>query len=139
MGCTTNAGTGVSAGASLGAGAGGLIGGTSGALIGAAAGVLSGGLIGYGLDRQDRNVMEQSSPRTVERIDRKEPLTLSDVIKLSLSGVSDDTILRYMQETKSSYELSRTQIRRLQESGVSQRVLNYMIDSKVGPFSTEKM
>lgn len=81
------------------------------------------------LDMQDRKVMQRSSPRTVDRMDRGEPLTLNDIIKLSQSGVNDDHILQYMQSTKSSYHLSQTQIRRLQDAGVSQRVLDFMVNS----------
>lgn len=127
--CGSNTGTGALTGTVIGAGAGGLAGGGNGALIGSAAGVIAGGLIGAALDEQDRRVMERSSPRTVDRMDRGEALTINDVIKLSQSGVSDDTILRYMRETSSSYSLSQTQVRRLQDSGVSQRVINDMIQS----------
>lgn len=126
--CATNTGTGVLAGGILGAGVGGLAGGGSGALIGGAAGAIAGGLIGASLDEQDRKVMERSSPRTVDRMDRGDPLTINDVIKLSQGGVSDDTILKYMRDTNSSYHLSQTQIRRLQDAGVSQRVINHMVD-----------
>ncbi len=127
--CATNTGTGVLTGGILGAGIGGLSGGGKGSLIGTAAGIIAGGLIGAALDEQDRRVMQQSSPRTVDRMDRGEPLTINDVIKLSQSGVSDDTILQYMEEASSSYNLSRAQIRRLQDAGVSQRVINQMIAS----------
>lgn len=127
--CASNTGTGVISGGIIGAGAGGIAGGGRGALIGSAAGILAGGLIGAALDEQDRRVMERSSPRTVDRMDRGEPLTINDVIKLSLGGVSDDTMMGYMRETGSSYSLSQAQIRRLQDAGVSQRVINYMIDS----------
>jgi len=127
--CTTNTGTGVLAGGALGAGIGGFAGGGSGALIGGAAGALAGGLIGASLDEQDRKVMERSSPRTVDRMDRNEPLTINDVIKLSQAAVSDDTIIKYMTDTGSTYNLSQTQIRRLQDAGVSQRVINYMVDT----------
>lgn len=127
-GCTTNTGTGVFTGAALGAGIGGIAGGGTGSLIGSAAGVVAGGLVGAVLDYQDRKVMEQSSPRTVDRMDRGEPLTLNDVIKLSQGGVTDDTIILYLRDTKSSYNLSQTQIRRLQDAGVSQRVINFMAE-----------
>jgi outer membrane lipoprotein SlyB len=126
--CTTNTGTGIFAGGVLGAGIGGATGGSGGALIGSAAGVVAGGLVGAILDNQDRKIMEQSSPRTVDRMDRGEPLTLSDVIKLSQGGVSDDTIIIYLRDTKSVYNLSQTQIRRLQDAGVSQRVINFMAE-----------
>ncbi|MBF8263583.1 MAG: hypothetical protein HW387_1248 [Parachlamydiales bacterium] len=128
-GCETKTGTGAIAGAGLGAVTGGAIGGGKGALIGGAVGALAGGLVGAALDEQDRKVMERTSPRTVERMDRSEPLTVNDVIKLSQGGVSDETIIRYMQQTGTTYNLSQAQIRRLQDAGVSQRVVNYMIDS----------
>lgn len=127
--CGSNTGTGVIAGTVLGTGVGSLAGGGRGALIGSAAGAIAGGLVGASLDEQDRKVMERNSPRTVDRMDRGEPLTINDVIKLSQGGVSDDTIVRYMRETASYYQLSGAQTRRLQESGVSQRVINEMIAS----------
>ncbi|HSX37615.1 MAG TPA: hypothetical protein VLE95_02160, partial [Chlamydiales bacterium] len=124
--CATNAGTGIFAGGALGAGIGGLAGGGSGSLIGSAAGILAGGLVGTILDAQDRKVMEQISPRTVDRMDRGEPLTINDIIKLSQGGVCDDSIIHYLSNTKSIYSLSHTQIRRMQDAGVSQRVINSM-------------
>jgi uncharacterized protein YcfJ len=127
--CASNTGTGVIAGGVIGAGAGGIAGGGRGALIGSAAGIIAGGLIGAALDEQDRRVMERSSPRTVDRMDRGEPLTINDVIKLSQGGVSDDMMMSYMRDTSSSYTLSQAQIRRLQDAGVSQRVINYMVDT----------
>lgn len=125
--CATNTGTGVIAGTVLGAGVGGIAGGGRGALIGGAAGAIAGGLVGASLDEQDRKVMERNSPRTVDRMDRGEPLTINDVIKLSQGGVSDDMIVRYIKQTDSYYQLSQTQVRRLQEAGVSQRVINEMV------------
>ncbi len=126
--CATNAGTGVLAGGMIGAGAGSLVTG-GGAWIGGPIGVVSGAIMGYVLDEQDRKVMERASPRTVDRMDRAEPLTINDVIKLSQNGVSDDAIIRYMQDTNSTYNLSQAQMRRLQDAGVNQTVINYMIDS----------
>jgi uncharacterized protein YcfJ len=127
--CASNTGTGALCGGTLGATVGGIAGGGRGALIGSAAGVLAGGLVGAALDEQDRRVMERNSPRTVDRMDRGEPLTINDIIKLSQGGVSDDTIMRYMTDTSSYYTLSQAQIRRLQDAGVSQRVINEMIAS----------
>lgn len=127
--CASNTGTGMISGGIIGASAGGIAGGGKGALIGSAAGIITGGLIGAALDEQDRRVMERSSPRTVDRMDRGEPLTLNDVIKLSQGGVSDDTMMSYMRNTSSTYSLSQAQIRRLQEAGVSQRVINFMLDT----------
>lgn len=86
-------------------------------------------LINPNLDVQDRKVMERSSPRTVDRMDRGEPLTLNDIIKLSQSGINDTTIINYMKTSKSSYHLSQTQVRRLQDAGVSQTVIDFMVES----------
>lgn len=127
--CQSNTGIGVIAGGAVGAGIGGIVNGGTGALIGSAAGVITGGLIGAALDEQDRKVMERASPRTVDRMDREEPLTINDVIKLSQGGISDETILSYMKDSQASYQLSQAQVRRLQDAGVSQRVINYMVDS----------
>lgn len=129
LSCETKTGTGALVGGAAGAGIGGAVGGWQGAAIGGAAGAVTGGLVGASLDEQDRKVMEQSSPRTVERMDRGEPLTIGDIIKLSQGGVSDDTIINYIKETKTTYNLSQSQINRLQEAGVSQRVINYMVDT----------
>jgi len=127
--CATNTGTGILAGASLGAGTGGIVAGGGGALIGGTVGAISGTLFGTVLDEQDRRVMETKSPRTVDRMDRGDPLTLNDVIQLSRAGVDNETIIVYMKNTGSTYNLSQSQIRRLQDSGVSQEVIDYMIES----------
>ena len=127
--CSTNTGTGAIAGTTVGAGAGALIGGGGGALIGSAVGLIGVGLIGAGIDEQDRKVMEKTSPRTVDRMDRGEPLTINDIIKLSQGGVTDEVIITYLRNTRSSYNLSQAQIRRMQEAGVSQQVIDFMIDS----------
>jgi len=127
--CTTNAGTGGIAGTIVGAGAGGLIAGGNGAWIGSAVSALGGSLIGIYLDDQDRKTVEKSSPRTIDRMDRGEPLTINDVIKLSQADVGDQTIIQYIRDTNSSYNLSQSQIRRLQDAGVSKTVISFMIDT----------
>ena len=129
VGCQTKTGTGALVGGSVGLGAGALIGGTEGALIGGVVGALGGGLIGAALDEQDRRIMERTSPRTVDRMDRAEPLTVGDVIKLSQGGVSDETIIRYIDETRTVYNLTQAQVDRMRSAGVSRRVINYMINT----------
>jgi len=101
----------------------------SGAAVGGAALGLGGSLIGIYLDDQDRKTVEKSSPRTLDRMDRGEPLTINDVIKLSQADVGDQTIIQYIRDTNSSYNLSQSQIRRLQDAGVSKSIIHYMIDT----------
>jgi len=127
--CASNTGTGVLVGGILGSGIGGIATGGAGALIGGTVGIISGGLIGVGLDDRDKRMVEKSSPRTIDRINRQEPLTISDVIKLSQSGVADNTIIEYIDSTDSTYNLSKTQIRRLREAGVSPQIIDFMMNT----------
>jgi outer membrane lipoprotein SlyB len=127
--CQSKAGTGAIAGGVVGAGVGAAVGSGTGALIGTGVGAASGAVIGAALDDQDRKIMNKTSPRTVERMNNGEPLTVGDVIKLSQGGVSDDVIINYITETKTTYNLTQAQINRMQEAGVSQRVINYLVDT----------
>ncbi|NGX56768.1 MAG: hypothetical protein K1060chlam5_01014 [Candidatus Anoxychlamydiales bacterium] len=127
--CNSKAGTGAIVGGAVGAGAGYAIGGGTGALIGTGVGAASGAAIGASLDDQDRKIMNKTSPRTVERMDKGEPLTVGDIIKLSQGGINDDTIIQYVSDTRTTYNLTQAQINRMQEAGVSQRVINYMVDT----------
>lgn len=126
--CATNTGTGAFTGGLLVGGLGSLTGGGKGGLIASAAGLVAGSIVGAVLDEQDRLVIKKNSPRTIDRIDRGDPLTINDIIKLSQNGVSDTTIIQYLQGSLSFYSLSQTQARRMQHSGVSQRVINTMIE-----------
>src|SRR5689334_21916355 len=104
--CESKAGTGAIVGAGIGVGAGALIGGGGGALIGGAAGAVGGALIGHALDEDDRETMEQSSPRTMKRIDRGEQLSIRDIEKMSNAGISDDKIIGVIDSTQSVFHLS---------------------------------
>lgn len=90
---------------------------------------LGGGFYQNKLDREDRKIMEQRSPSTLQRVDEGSSLTVNDVIELSQAGVSDDVILGYLRESRSTFKLNQEQIYLMQNSGVSQRVINYMIDT----------
>ncbi|HSX14035.1 MAG TPA: hypothetical protein VLE96_06435 [Chlamydiales bacterium] len=127
-GCASNTGTGLISGTTLAATIGGIKWGGEGALIGSAIGLVTGSILGVILDEQDRKIMQQSSPRTIDRMDRGEPLTINDIIKLSQSGVSDDTIIRYIQEKQTIYNLTQAQARRLRDAGVSQQVIQFMLN-----------
>jgi len=128
--CESKAGQGALIGGGTGAVAGGLIGGNvEGALIGGAVGAAAGGLIGYSLDQQDREIMEQRSPQTLNRIDNNEPLTIYDVEQMSQNGLNDEVIINQIKATHSTFYLNHRQIRKLEQSGVSQRVIDYMIET----------
>ena len=129
LSCESHTGTGVLVGGAVGAGTGALIGGGEGALIGGAAGVIAGGLVGAALDEQDRKAMEQNSPNTMNKLDRGQQLNVQDVINMSRNGLSDEVIINQINVTKSVFHLSSNQIIEMRNQGVSERVINYMIDT----------
>ncbi|MBS0653947.1 MAG: hypothetical protein JSR39_10545 [Verrucomicrobia bacterium] len=130
VGCESKAGTGALVGGAAGVGAGALISPTpQGALIGGAVGAATGAIIGASLDSDDREVMEQKSPDTVKRIDDGEQLTTDDIKKMSQNGLSDNVIIGQIQATNSVYYLSTNEIIDLKNAGVSQRVIDYMIQT----------
>ncbi len=111
-------------GGGLGAVAGGLIGGPKGAFKGAIIGASAGAVADLtSVEAREKNI----NSVTVNRLDRREPLTIDDVIRLSEGGIKDDMIVEYIRNTKSKYDLSQAQIKRLQEANVNQRIINIMI------------
>ncbi len=89
--------------------------------------IAAGLCLSYTIEIQDLRAIEKTSPKTIDRIERKEPLTLHDVAHLSKQKISAETIIAYMKEIQSAYNLTQPQIRQLQTYGVSQKVIDYMI------------
>lgn len=127
-GCESRAGTGATVGGAVGAGTGALVGGVPGAVIGAGAGAIGGAAVGAALDSSDRNRIEQRSPDTMQRYDRNQKLKLDDIKSLSQAGISDDKIIGMIQQTNSRYNLTTSQVIELKNAGVSQKVIDYMIN-----------
>ncbi len=127
--CESKTGTGVLVGGALGAGTGAIIGGGEGALIGGAVGVIAGGLVGAALDEQDRKIMQQKSPQTLQKLDRGDHLSTDDVKEMSKNGLSDSVIISQIEATGTRFTLNPEEIIDLKNSGVSQKVINYMIQT----------
>lgn len=128
-GCETKTQTGALVGGGIGAGTGAIIGGGQGALIGGAVGVIGGALIGSSLDDQDRESVQQQNPRTLKRVDNGEELSVHDIISLHKAGVQDAKIIELIQKTGSRYNLTTYKIERLKNAGVSDTVINYMMNT----------
>ncbi len=129
-GCENKTETGALAGAGIGAASGALITGKAGgALVGGAIGAVGGALIGSALDEQDRKIMQQKSPQTVDKIDHGQQLNVNDVKQMSQAGLNDNVIIGQIQSTKSIFHLSTDEIIDLKNAGVSQRVIDYMIET----------
>jgi len=58
----------------------------------------------------------------------KLPYGVADVVKLSRSQVSEDVIVSYVQNSGTAYSLGSDDIVRLRNEGVSDRVINTMLD-----------
>ena len=132
--CETKTGTGALAGGAIGTGLGAAIGSASGnsgvgALIGGGAGALAGGLIGAGFDEQDRENMQRQAPRTLDKIEHKERLGIYDIKQMSNAGIDDKVIIRQIEATHSRFSLSTADIIDLKNAGVSQNVIDAMIQS----------
>jgi len=128
--CESKTGQGAFVGAGIGAVSGAAISGNAGgALIGGAIGAGTGALIGSALDAQDREIMGQRSPQTLDRIDNQEQLSLEDIKQMTRNGLSDPTIIHEIRATYSIFHLSSEQIIDLKKAGVSQDVITYMIQT----------
>lgn len=132
--CETHTGTGALAGGAIGAGVGAAIGSASGeagagALIGGAAGAIAGAIIGDSLDQEERTSLEKRSPRTLQKLDYKERLTLYDIKQMSQAGVNDRVIIRQIDVTRSRFNLTSSDIIDLKNAGVSQNVIDVMIQT----------
>jgi uncharacterized protein YcfJ len=115
-------------GALTGAAIGGRHGGPD-ALFGAAAGALAGGLIGNAADRKQEARLKAQAPQTYERIDRGSPLSLADVKALAKVGISEDVTLCQIQNSRTVFHLSAADIIDLRDGGVSDKVVNFMINT----------
>ncbi len=126
--------SGALAGGAIGAGAGAIIGSAShnagaGALIGGAIGALTGGIIGNSMDQQQRETLSRQYPQTMQRVDQGQPLGLADIKALAKSGVGDDIIISQIRNSRTVYRLSTAEIIDLKDSGVSERVIDFMINT----------
>jgi len=125
-------GTGALAGGAIGAFSGAVIGGRhagEGALIGGAIGVITGGLIGHSMDQEEQERLRAQAPATYVRVEHNDPLAVADVKAMVASHVSDDVIISQIQNTRSVYHLSAADIIDLHNTGVSEKVVQYMINT----------
>ncbi len=127
--------TGALTGGAIGAGTGAIIGNYSGhhtaegAAIGGAIGLLTGGIIGNAMDQQQRQMLARQNPQTLERIEQGQPLGLADIKALARAGVSDEVIISQIRASRVVYRLTTAEILDLKEGGVSERVIDFMINT----------
>ena len=128
-----NTGTGALVGGGIGAASGAVIAGPRnagvGALIGGAIGAIAGGAVGSQMDEEQRERLRHQAPETYTRVEQGEPLAIADVKALAQAGVSDDIIIAQIRNSHAVYHLSATEIIDLHNAGVSNRVINAMMNT----------
>jgi len=127
-----NTGTGALAGGAIGAVSGAVIGGRNagaGALIGGAIGAVAGGLIGNSMDQEQREYLRTQAPQTYVRVEQNQPLAVADVKALAQAKVSDEVIISQIRNSHTVYHLSAADIIDLRNAGVSNTIIDYMINT----------
>ena len=136
-GSPDNTGSGALLGGAIGAITGAAIGGNrhggSDALFGAAAGAIAGGLIGHSMDQQQQARLQAQAPQTYVRVSQQQPLSTADVKALAKAGIAEDVIINQLASTHSGFRLGTADIIDLRDSGVSEKVINYMISTANDP------
>lgn len=87
--------------------------------------VLSGGCVMYPAGRP---VVSQA-PQPQQYVEQKQPLSIEDVKALAKSGVTNDVIISQIRNSRTVYRLNTAQIIDLKNSGVSETVIDFMINT----------
>jgi outer membrane lipoprotein SlyB len=136
-GSPDNTGSGALLGGALGAITGAAIGGGrhggQDALLGAAAGAIAGGLIGHSADQEQQARLRAQAPQTYVRVSQQQPLTTADVKALVKAGIAEDVVINQIASTHTGFRLSSADIIDLRDAGVSDKIINFMINTATDP------
>ena len=81
------------------------------------------------LSHEDIFYLNQQSPMILNKIDRGDRLNIDDIIMMHEVGVSPSSMISIIDYTNTRFELTTSDVIRLQMEGVSFRVINHMIQS----------
>ena len=98
-------------------------------LVGAAVGAVLAGLIGHGMDQTQETQLRAQAPQTMQRVEQSQPLTVADVKALAKAGLGDDLIISQIRNSRTVYHLSTADIVDLKTSGVSEKIIDFMINT----------
>ena len=81
--------------------------------------------------RADYSIVRSSgvSPAIYDKMIHDDPLSVSDIASLGHARVNEGVIIRYIRDHGTVYYLSPPDIDYLQKSGVSQSVIDYMVQT----------
>ena len=99
-------------------------------------------LAGCGLSDQQKADYDQVShagvsPAIYDKMVNGDPLSINDITALSRAHVNDGIIIRYIRDHASVYYLGDSDIKYLQDQGVSPSVIDFMIQTgrNYGPYT----
>ncbi len=83
----------------------------------------------------DYNAVERSgvSPAIYDKMVHGDPLSVSDIASLGHARVNDGVVIRYIRDHGTVYYLSPPDVDYLQKAGVSQSVIDYMLQTAPPP------
>lgn len=67
--------------------------------------------------------------RLTDKLSRGDRLTLADIETMSRHSIPDDDILAYLRQSDARYELTTAQIDQMRASGVSDRIIDYLLST----------
>lgn len=79
------------------------------------------------LKETERKILESNAPGILNKFEQGLSPSIHDIKTLAKSGIPDEIILKHIKETRAVFRLSSEEIIDLKKSGVSQKVINFMI------------
>jgi hypothetical protein len=72
------------------------------------------------------------SPAIYDKMLHEDDLSISDIVALSQAHVNDGIIIRYIRDQDTTYIIGRRDIQYMQNNGVSQSVIDFMVQTNQG-------
>ncbi len=79
------------------------------------------------LPEDDLLLLKEHGPQILKKITETTPISIDEVIFLQQLGFTSDILIRLISHTGSRFELTTSDVLRLQAEGVPFKVINYMI------------
>ena len=89
------------------------------------------------MDQVQEAQLKAQAPQTLQRVEQSQPLTLADVKALVKAGVSDDLVISQIRNSHVIYHLVTVDIVDLKSSGVSEKIIDFMINTPTQIQATE--
>jgi hypothetical protein len=81
------------------------------------------------MDQTQEAQLRAQAPQTMQRVEQGQPLTVMEVTALVKAGIGDDLVISQIRNSRTVYHLSTADIIDLKNAGVSERVIDFMINT----------